>query len=408
VLQPGDICPICGHEITALPGGEHADLQAAKAACDEARSDEERARQQAENLARRLVLAEQSLESLSSQLQDARGEHGHAEAQLTELLPGERPPTKEIASRVKEMSETQKLVNALRKEDEGLSADLERRSRELAEARGSAARIEAEAKAHTAAAERAAAQVAEAVKALLKAARDNDWHDVRKLLEEGRDVTGTLRTRINEAQVRESRMNQDIGANEARIEQLHRDIARANELREKEKEHHRMATLARDLASLLRADRLPAFIREQELRALARDGSERLKEISDGRYDFQVEGQDFVIVDHWNIGETRSVRTLSGGETFLASLALALALADRLPGLMSGVEGSSLESLFIDEGFSHLDDETLDTVASALEVLGQDRRRLIGVITHLSALADRMPARIVVNKRRTGSTVTVE
>jgi exonuclease SbcC len=203
-------------------------------------------------------------------------------------------------------------------------------------------------------------------------------------------------------------MNQDIGANEARIEQLHRDIARANDLREKEKEHHRMATLARDLASLLRADRLPAFIREQELRALARDGSERLKEISDGRYDFQVEGQDFVIVDHWNIGETRSVRTLSGGETFLASLALALALADRLPGLMSGVEGSSLESLFIDEGFSHLDDETLDTVASALEVLGQDRRRLIGVITHLSALADRMPARIVVNKRRTGSTVTVE
>jgi exonuclease SbcC len=102
------------------------------------------------------------------------------------------------------------------------------------------------------------------------------------------------------------------------------------------------------------------------------------------------------------------VKTLSGGETFLASLALALALAEHLPALASTGAESSLESLFIDEGFSHLDSDTLDIVASALEVLGQDRSRLIGVITHVPALAERMPARVTVHKEQTGSTVTVE
>jgi exonuclease SbcC len=144
------------------------------------------------------------------------------------------------------------------------------------------------------------------------------------------------------------------------------------------------------------------------MKTLAAGGSEWLKQISGGRYDLVVDGQDFVVEDLWNAGETRSVKTLSGGETFLASLALALALAEQLPSLAGSGPGAALESLFIDEGFSHLDAETLDIVASALEVLGQDRRRLIGVITHVPALAERMPARIVVHKSQSGSRVTVE
>lgn len=159
---------------------------------------------------------------------------------------------------------------------------------------------------------------------------------------------------------------------------------------------------------LLRADAFPSYIRGSALQTLARDGSRRLLEISQGRYDFVVEGQDFSIEDRWNGGEKRFVKTLSGGETFLASLALALALAEQLPGLAGEEAGGTLESLFIDEGFSHLDSETLDDVASALEVLGQDRSRLIGVITHLPALAERMPARIVVHKTQAGSSVSVE
>ena len=217
-----------------------------------------------------------------------------------------------------------------------------------------------------------------------------------------------LGRRLEEAQQREGQLNQAIGGAETQIRTIGANIELAKELRAEEKTAREGASLARDLASLLRADAFPSFIREEALRTLARDGSRRLLEISQGRYDFVVEGQDFSIEDRWNGGEKRSVKTLSGGETFLASLALALALAEQLPGLAGEEGGGTLESLFIDEGFSHLDNETLNDVASALEVLGEDRSRLIGVITHVPALAERMPARITVHKTQAGSSVSVE
>jgi exonuclease SbcC len=131
-------------------------------------------------------------------------------------------------------------------------------------------------------------------------------------------------------------------------------------------------------------------------------------ELSNGRYAFAFENDRFLVVDHDNARQTRSTDTLSGGETFLASLALALALAEHLPGFGAGAHAHALESLFIDEGFSNLDVETLDIVASALEAIGQGGNRLVGVVTHLPALAERMPARITVHKSQTGSTVTVD
>ena len=97
-----------------------------------------------------------------------------------------------------------------------------------------------------------------------------------------------------------------------------------------------------------------------------------------------------------------------GAEPPLAEEQAERLMAEQLPGLAGEESGGTLESLFIDEGFSHLDGETLDIVASALEVLGQDRSRLIGVITHVPALAERMPARIVVHKTQAGSSVSVE
>jgi len=107
---------------------------------------------------------------------------------------------------------------------------------------------------------------------------------------------------------------------------------------------------------------------------------------------------------NWNADEVRSVRTLSGGETFLASLALGLGLAEGLPKLSLGEhDRQQLESLFIDEGFGTLDtDETLGSVAQALENL-QSGNRLVGIVTHVKGLADRLPAQIRVVKTQTGS-----
>ena len=107
--------------------------------------------------------------------------------------------------------------------------------------------------------------------------------------------------------------------------------------------------------------------------------------------------------DHRNADDLRSVKTLSGGETFLASLSLALALADNVAAL-SATGAPRLESMFLDEGFGSLDPETLDVVASAIEELGASGR-MVGVVTHIRELADRLPVRYEVRKLPDGSVV---
>ncbi len=96
----------------------------------------------------------------------------------------------------------------------------------------------------------------------------------------------------------------------------------------------------------------------------------------------------------------RSVHSLSGGEMFLASLSLAMALADVVQAHAGGVR---LESLFIDEGFGSLDDETLDQVLRTLEDL-RAGGRLVGVISHVPELRERLTARLSVQKGPRGST----
>jgi exonuclease SbcC len=111
-----------------------------------------------------------------------------------------------------------------------------------------------------------------------------------------------------------------------------------------------------------------------------------------------AEDQEFAVVDHWNADRHRSVKTLSGGETFLASLALALALAEGLVELAAEDRAhEALESLFLDEGFGTLDPETLAQVVQALDAL-HGGRRLVGVVTHIPELAAQLPARVEVRR----------
>ena len=131
-----------------------------------------------------------------------------------------------------------------------------------------------------------------------------------------------------------------------------------------------------------------------------------LRELSGTGYSLTHTSQlGFEVIDHANADERRSVRTLSGGETFLASLSLALALADQVADLAS-TGAARLESMFLDEGFGSLDPETLDTVAAALEELGSSTGRTLGIVTHVSALADRVPIQFRVTKD--ASTARVE
>jgi exonuclease SbcC len=193
----------------------------------------------------------------------------------------------------------------------------------------------------------------------------------------------------------------------ADLRQVEKRIAKVAELAEKRKQREAEGALHATLAQHLRADQFLAFVQEEALRFLAEDGSRHLHRLSQGRYSLVCEEQEFAVVDHWNADSRRSVRTLSGGETFLASLSLALALAESLARLSAeGRAGETLESLFLDEGFGTLDPESLEVVVEAIEQLGGDGR-MVGVITHVQELAIRLPARVEVEKSPRGSTLRV-
>jgi exonuclease SbcC len=194
-------------------------------------------------------------------------------------------------------------------------------------------------------------------------------------------------------------------------EELHlrERVAKAVESRSQLAAARTRGEVARELGLVLGANNFQTYLLEGAMKVLTEDGSVHLERVSDGRYRLHYDGLDFQVVDRWNADAVRSVKTLSGGETFLTSLALALALAERLADLGAGAYGhEALESLFIDEGFGALDtDETLDQVIQALEAL-QTNHRILGVITHLTQLADRMPAHIRVKKAPEGSWIEVE
>jgi exonuclease SbcC len=159
------------------------------------------------------------------------------------------------------------------------------------------------------------------------------------------------------------------------------------------------------LARHLDASHFEKWVLDEALTALADGATEVLRTLSGGQYSLRVDGKSggFAVVDHRNAGEIRTARTLSGGETFLASLALALALADRIAVLAAhGV--ARLESIFLDEGFGTLDSDTLDVVASAIEEIGASGR-LVGVVSHVADLAERMPVRFEVSRTANASTI---
>ena len=143
---------------------------------------------------------------------------------------------------------------------------------------------------------------------------------------------------------------------------------------------------------------VPYLAFELWLTRLVQTATLRLADLSQGQYSLGLSASktDFVVVDHINANEERPIRTLSGGETFLASLALALALGDDISQLAAN-GAARLDALFLDEGFGSLDPNTLETVANAIEELGA-RGRMVGIVTHVPELADRLPVQYRVSK----------
>lgn len=201
------------------------------------------------------------------------------------------------------------------------------------------------------------------------------------------------------------RARDDAVRSHARAEEVGRALEKRKTIEARAKELRSRAGLFSALAGELRANRIIDFLQGEALRMLSAAGSRHLVELSRGRYRLEYERDEFYVVDADNADERRSVRTLSGGETFLASLSLALALSEEVRSL-SVTEKAPLDSLFLDEGFGTLDPETLEDVAQAIEQLGSDGR-LVGIVTHVRDLADRLPVRVEVDKTPAGSRVRV-
>lgn len=190
----------------------------------------------------------------------------------------------------------------------------------------------------------------------------------------------------------------EVARVESRLERVREARARAAELAQEVAEKEHAAKVAHELALRLRANAFERWLCAEALSVLVTTASGMLKELSDGQYELALSDRtEIEVIDHAEAGMRRSARTLSGGETFQAALALALALSDAV--------ARGLDSIFLDEGFGTLDPATLDTVATTLERLAAGQERMVGVVTHVPALAERVPVRFEVTRDAKGSHV---
>jgi exonuclease SbcC len=417
-LKTGASCPVCEQVVKTVPGGATAGLDAVEAAVGNAETAERaaaemlgRARVGLERTRGEVAGLEKERAQLEAQRKDLAGSCATLRAALAaasfdkadlddpkvllarvgrevEALEAARLERERLESRRRALEgERTRLLAAVAAA--GAEAESARaRTRELAERKGQAQRI-----------------LEAAVAALDRLTAASGWDGLAPA--DGRDEADALESRRAALQKEGAAVAGAVARLRTEAQQIEQKIARAAELVQKKQELEARAALAHSLAQHLRADQFLAYVQEEAMRLLAEDGSRHLRTLSQGRYSLVCDEQEFAVLDHWNADSRRSVKTLSGGETFLASLALALALAESLSRLSAeGRAGEALESLFLDEGFGTLDAETLDVVVQAIEAL-HGGQRMVGIVTHIPELAERMPARLEVRRGSDSATARI-
>ncbi|MGH3150920.1 MAG: AAA family ATPase [Streptosporangiaceae bacterium] len=189
-------------------------------------------------------------------------------------------------------------------------------------------------------------------------------------------------------------------------------LAEFEPLAERAAEARRLADLAAGLGANTLRMTLSSFVLAARLEEVAAAASERLLKMTSGRYSLVhtdarrggsgKSGLGLLACDTWT-GIDRDTSTLSGGETFLASLALALGLADVVT---AEAGGTRIEALFVDEGFGSLDEDTLEEVMTVLDGL-REGGRMVGIVSHVAELRQRIPAQVRVHKAQAGSHLQV-
>ena len=424
-LKPGDPCPVCEQAVKTVPKGKAPALDAVetrlKKAEAAARSAQERlqhARVSREQKKAKADSLERELGQAESQEKEAKTLAGDVQAALTKAgFEADDDASALVRSLQKEL-QTLDAARKAKAETEAKQKEIEQKRAKLdAEVAAAAAQrdvLQARLQELEKKAEGADKSLEEAQYALGKLAARDGW---TRLLPPpvGKDEADVVESQRNERQRDATTAQSKVATLTHEVQTTEKSLVRAAALVEKRATLDKESALAKTLADHLKAHELIAWIQEEALARLAEGGSRHLAKLSQNRYALRLGSgteeataraeQDFFVVDAWNTDSIRSVRTLSGGETFLASLALALALAESLTDL--GAESratDALESLFLDEGFGTLDSDTLDVVVGALDALhGGDR--MVGIVTHVRELAERLPARLEVG--RTANTAVV-
>lgn len=415
-LVPGQPCPVCAQPVAAVPAtAAPTSLRDADAAVAAAEAELTAARRAATDAAGLKARADSAVEH-------ARQRLAEVDARLRDA-----PDETEVARRLDAVAAAERTLAAARRD----AAAARRRRQAAQRALGELADREQQAwHAFDAARDTVAAlepppvdrrDLAAAWDGLLAFARDRApavaaaaaaaQDEAAALERERHDLVAAFRAEVAAAgvAVADGVSPRDacvaaLSKAEADLERIDADLAAVARLRDERVVQARRAEVARALATHLSARGFERWLLDEALDRLVEGASATLRELSGGAYSLAVdEARTFAVVDHHNADEARPAKTLSGGETFLASLALALALADQVAELAA--EGSPrLEAIFLDEGFGTLDAETLDTVAAAIEELGA-RGRAVGIVTHVRDLAERMPVRYEVRKDATSATV---
>ncbi|MFN2594869.1 MAG: AAA family ATPase, partial [Actinomycetota bacterium] len=425
-LKPGDPCPVCDRPLTSLPKALKKEIQAAKKALDEARNAEKQTVASLRSAETAHAIAAQKQESAKQDLVRCKTDAATAKTRVDKLIveltdivgKTAKDPVVQLNERIESLRALIEAVQVQQKGVDNARAELGRR-----ELQASKLQTEIDKLRHRILAvpiapmcarvsdaapdldvvelhlddlpeevEALAAAAAGAGKDLVKLAEDLDaLHATRErelgaLLEEARTAlprgvaldASALSAVVAETRATTGRLKADVAVQAQAVADLTQRLETKAKYEAEIDAHRNENAVYSVLGRELRSDSIVQFLQAEALGVLARAASTHLEELSSTRYRLSYEDDRFFVIDAWNGDERRNARTLSGGETFLASLALALALSEQVQ-LLAVVEHSRLDSLFLDEGFDTLDADTLDVVASAISLLG-DSGRLVGVI----------------------------
>ena len=450
-LTAGEACPVCGStdhpKLAVLSEGAptEADVKKAKAAYDKARQDTEKASGEAGSQRGVVTTAENGIQkSMSVLLPEVSFENGAAEAAerkqlLNEQVLGLNTQIASLKKMQKRKSELDTLIPKQEKALQEAESDLTAAKEQIVTLEVSAAELrkqieEQRTKLHyadkkaamaekiqlegklselktaltnaenaCATCKEALAGIRAAIEQLRKQLAEGEEADVGELEAEKVDLTKEKNT----IAAMQKTVHTRISTNQNAQKNISRKAAEMKTLETQCKWMCSLADTANGTLNGKEKIMLETYIQTTFFDRILQRANLRLSKMSGGQYDLKrrrgaaniqgKSGLELDIVDHINATE-RSVKTLSGGEAFLASLALALGLSDEVQ-MSTGIR---LDTLFVDEGFGSLDSESLNKAYSTLAGLTEGNR-LVGIISHVAELKEKIDKQIVVKKDKTGS-----